>query len=81
MANDKGKIKRGFSALSKNIETKGRWIADCRSCEYFYADKGKTEEYCHNKSVSKFDMCYDDDNHRTFCTYWLPSGAKKMEEL
>ena len=77
---DYGKVKRGFGGLKKQLEGKGNYVADCKSCYYFYQDQGEPEEMCHNTNVTKFDMAYDEDKNRTFCTFWISCGMKRKDE-
>lgn len=69
-----GTVKRGFKAFRKTVDKddrKLRAIRNCNNCKYEYSDEGEKEEYCHNNSVTKFDMV--DDGTKKFCTYWKPN--------
>ena len=72
---EKGQIKKGFNLINNHIKNKEAFIADCKSCDYFYADRGKKEEYCHHNGVTKFDMCQV--NERTYCIYWISNKSKR----
>ena len=75
-----GKVKKGFGGLNKHLEGKGKYVASCNSCNYFYQLKGEPEEICHNTNVTKFDMAYDEEKNRVYCTYWIPCGLKRRED-
>jgi hypothetical protein len=69
------KLKRGFTPLRKVMSDKGKFVASCDSCKFFFREDGE-EEYCHNPNVTKFDM--QEVGNRIFCTFW--SVLDKKEE-
>jgi hypothetical protein len=72
----KGFMRRGYSPLNKQMENKGRFIASCDSCTYFYSEELGVPEYCHNMGVTKFDMAETEEG-RIYCTYWKHAGRKE----
>lgn len=70
-------LERGFKALHKRYNENKRKmsnIKDCQSCQSYFADNEEDKEYCHNNSVTEFDIIID--NNRTYCVYWSPIWAK-----
>jgi rubredoxin len=73
----RGQVKRGFKAFRnsvKNDRNALRRMRNCKTCKYFYPEDESPEEVCHNNSVTKFDMVYDENV--TYCTYWTPNWVK-----
>ena len=68
-------FKQGFGQLRKILSEKGRYVADCNSCKFFYKDNEGEEEYCHNSNVTKFDM--QNVGERIFCTFWSVLDKKE----
>lgn len=64
----KFKLKRGFSPLHAFMSSKGKYVASCSSCKYFFKVPKELEEYCHNPNVTEFDM--QRVGERVFCTFW-----------
>lgn len=72
----KGMLGRGYSSLNKQMENKGKFIADCRSCDYMYPPTEGAIEQCNNKGVTKFDMA-ERENGQEYCTYWVSAGRSR----
>lgn len=69
-------FQRGYKVLSKQLESKGKFVADCRSCDYWYAPRGSEIECCNNQGVTQFDMA-ERESGAEYCTFWIPSGRRK----
>lgn len=65
----------GFSSISARAK-KGKYLASCFNCKYFYQDKGDSEELCQNQNVLEYDMIKTPTS--IYCNYWeLFEGEKK----
>lgn len=60
-----GKVSKGYKQLRRMMQEKAKYVADCKSCRYYY---GEPEE-CNNTSVTQYDMC--EDGGRLYCIFWL----------
>ena len=58
------------------MANKGKYIADCRSCDYMYPPKEGEEEQCNNKGITQFDMAVR-ENGQEYCTYWVSTGNSR----
>jgi hypothetical protein len=72
---NKGFMKRGYKSLDSQMENRGRFIACCDSCTFFYT-RDSSPESCKNGGVTKFDMVITAEG-RTYCTYWKSVGTKE----
>ena len=74
----KSKLSRGFKSFRnevKDTQYKLKNIRDCRSCTYFYEDTNGDDEYCHNNSVTSYDLVsYENKN---YCSFWQPIWIKE----
>lgn len=71
-------LKRGFSPIREQIQSKSRYLRDCNNCRFFYQAPLDEEELCQNEQVLEFDICTDKD--RVYCCYWLPNGDKESKK-
>lgn len=73
-------MKRGFKAFRdevKGTQYKLRNIRDCKSCASFFEDTEGDEEYCHDSSVTSYDMVNEDN--KTYCSFWRPMWVKEKK--
>lgn len=78
----KGEFKKGFGDFRKTVVSKRgalRSMRSCKSCKFFYTNMQGTEEICHNNSVTSYDFT-EEENGNSYCTYWIPVGAKTEEK-
>lgn len=73
-------MKRGFKAFRdevKDTQYKLKNIRDCRCCSFYYEDNNEDGEYCHNNSVTSYDLVTDEN--KNFCSFWKPIWIKEKQ--
>lgn len=67
-------MQRGYKPLNKQMENKGKFVADCQSCYYWKLFNGV--EQCTNNGVTQFDMA-EKENGQVYCTFWIPTYKER----
>ena len=63
----------GYSEVREKLSKRSKFLMSCKSCRFFYQDKGEDTELCHNSNVTEYDMVHTPTDY--YCLYWDYEGS------